>query len=172
MRVPVKCANLSTLVNIRGFSQYAVDENGVVYSYFSDKYLVGRVDAKGYLSVTIKSDKGKLVTKRIHRLIAETLIPNPHNLPCVRHKDGVPHNNKKSNLCWGTYKDNELDKIEHGTYDLRRSGKLSENDRVKALKLFEDGMEQKDIAKLFGVTRPTINRLINGRTWSGFKCAA
>ena len=164
---------MSILPKIKGLSNYAVDENGVVYSYLSNSILSGRLDAKGYLQVGLKNDEGKFVTKRVHRLVAETLIPNPDNLPCVRHKDGVPNNNRKSNLCWGTYQDNEVDKIEHGTYDLRRGGgKLSEDDRAEVVKLFEDGMKQKDIAKLFGVTRPTINRLINKKTWSNFKCAA
>ena len=167
-----RLVRLSILHKIEGFTNYAVDENGVVYSYLSNRPLVGRPDSKGYVSVTIKSDEGKLVTRRIHRLVAETLIPNPENLPCVRHKDGVPNNNKKSNLCWGTYQDNEFDKIEHGTYDLRRNGKLSKEDREKIIDMHKNGYKQKELAAMYSVSRPTITRLLNGTTWSNLKCAA
>ena len=47
------------MVSIKGFSNYAVDESGVVYSYLSNRTLVGRPDSKGYVSVTIKSDEGE-----------------------------------------------------------------------------------------------------------------
>lgn len=38
----------------------------------------------------------------IHRLIAETFIPNPDNKPYVNHKDGNTHNNSIDNLEWVT----------------------------------------------------------------------
>lgn len=43
---------------------------------------------------------------KLHRLIAITLIPNPHNYPVVRHLDNNKLNNHVSNLKWGTQRDN------------------------------------------------------------------
>lgn len=43
---------------------------------------------------------------KLHRLIAETFIPNPDNLPWVNHKDSNKHNNSIDNLEWCTPTEN------------------------------------------------------------------
>lgn len=57
------------------------------------------IDNVGYYVVCFRID-GKKKYKRIHRIIAETLIENPNNLPQVNHKDGNKLNNKIENLEW------------------------------------------------------------------------
>ena len=68
----------------------------------------------GYLHVILCKD-GKKKTFLTHRLVAQTFLPNPNNLPCINHKDVNPANNyihinedgsvdpDKSNLEWCTY---------------------------------------------------------------------
>jgi hypothetical protein len=54
---------------------------------------------KGYLGVCLRKDGvGKMF--RVHRLVAEHFIPNPHNLPQVNHKDKDKTNNHVDNLEW------------------------------------------------------------------------
>ena len=55
----------------------------------------------GYLCCSLN---GKLYN--VHRVVAETFIPNPENLPCINHKDEDPTNNAVSNLEWCSYKHN------------------------------------------------------------------
>ena len=55
----------------------------------------------GYYFV-ILSNQGHTKTAFVHRLVAHAFIPNPHNLPCVNHKDENPGNNDVRNLEWCT----------------------------------------------------------------------
>ena len=82
----------------------------------------------GYFTVQL-SKNGKKKTCLVHRLVAQTFIPNPENLPEVNHKDENKKNNfvflnedcsvdkEKSNLEWKTHRDN----INHGTRNERIS---------------------------------------------------
>jgi hypothetical protein len=49
--------------------------------------------------VQVRSDN-KPKWEKIHRLVAKAFIPNPHNLPCVNHKDENKLNNNVNNLEW------------------------------------------------------------------------
>lgn len=61
-----------------------------------------RSDKDGYKTVSITDDNGKESTRRVHRMVAATFIPNPSNCPVVHHKDNVKWNNHVSNLEWTT----------------------------------------------------------------------
>lgn len=55
----------------------------------------------GYLTAKIDGKK-----QLVHRLVAETYIPNPNKLPCVNHKDEDKTNNHVDNLEWCDYQYN------------------------------------------------------------------
>ena len=54
---------------------------------------------RGYLFVSLCKNH-KIKYCRIHRLVAQSFIPNPKNLPMVNHKDENPSNNSVENLEW------------------------------------------------------------------------
>jgi hypothetical protein len=68
---------------------------------------------KGYLMVDIK-DLGK--TMLVHRIVAETFIPNPDNLPQVNHKSGVKTDNRVCNLEYCTCSENIQHAIKNGLW--------------------------------------------------------
>ena len=63
------------------------------------KVLKQHINKYGYKRVTLIVDN-KAKNFQSHRLIAQTFIPNPNNLPQVNHKDENKLNNKVENLEW------------------------------------------------------------------------
>jgi hypothetical protein len=70
-----------------------------------NRLLTQRIDRAGYYTVRL-SLKGKTATKLIHRLIAETFIPNLDNKPYVNHINGIKTDNAITNLEWVTHSEN------------------------------------------------------------------
>lgn len=59
----------------------------------------------GYAVVTLYTENIKHKFQ-VHRLVAESFLPNPQNLPCVNHKDENKLNNRVENLEWCSYQYN------------------------------------------------------------------
>lgn len=71
---------------------------------------------QNYTIAALYDAKGKKHNACVHRVIAETFIPNPNNLPCVNHIDGNKHNNHVENLEWVTHSENPRHALENGLY--------------------------------------------------------
>lgn len=64
-----------------------------------EKLLKLTLRTNGYYMVILYKNT-KRAAKNVHRLVAETFIPNPDNLPQVNHKDEDKTNNCVGNLEW------------------------------------------------------------------------
>ena len=86
---------------------YAATSCGRVWSYRRKKFLKPGNDGRGYKIVSL-SKNGERKTYKIHRLVVETYLPNPDNLPQVNHKDENKANNALQNLeyCDAAYNTN------------------------------------------------------------------
>lgn len=69
------------------------------------KILGTKTNKFGYKEVALSKD-GKTKTVLLHRLIAVHFVDNPHNLPCVNHKNGIKTDNRIENLEWCTKSQN------------------------------------------------------------------
>lgn len=85
-------------------TDYLITEEGDVYStkYGKLKKRKQQTTDKGY-KIIVLWNNGKQKNYRVNRLVAETYIPNPDNLPEVNHKDEVKSNNNVANLEWSTH---------------------------------------------------------------------
>ena len=107
--------------DIKNFEEeYAVYEDGRVWSHKRQMFLIPRDNGSGYLQVMLYKD-GKHKNFRVHRLVAEAFIPNPNNLPYINHKDEDKHNNSIDNLEWCDRKYNN----NYGTRNERMRKSLS-----------------------------------------------
>lgn len=79
---------------------YKVSDCGSVKNA-TGKILKLKKEKNGYLRVHLDK-KGKREYFNVHRLVAETFLPNPDNLPQVNHKDEAKTNNHLENLEWCT----------------------------------------------------------------------
>ena len=80
---------------------YEIDEKGKVYNTKTHKELFGSIYNTGYKIVRLTIN-GKTKGYSVHRLVAQTFLNNPENLPIVNHKDGNKINNNVENLEWVT----------------------------------------------------------------------
>lgn len=121
-----------------------------------------------YLYVELhKGDQGKTI--QVNRLVAETFIPNPDNLPEVNHRDGRKLNNHVSNLEWVTHQSNmrhavdtRLQKIIHG--EDHQKAVLTNADAVY-IRENPDGLTGVELAKKFGVMPAIISNIQTGRSY-------
>lgn len=107
---------------IVGFPDYMVSDKGRVLSTRRREPRVLRANptTNGYLQVLLWRPEGGRRAHRVHVLVAEAFYgprPNGHQ---VRHLDGNQLNNCRSNLAYGTARDNAADMKRHGTHHFAR----------------------------------------------------
>jgi len=74
--------------------------------------IIGRPDKQGRLVYTRICYKG--IRKRKHVWVADAWIPNPYELPEVRHINDNPADDRVCNLARGTQRDNQIDATRNG----------------------------------------------------------
>lgn len=124
---------VSNFGSVRSFDRYVPNAWGNGLRLMKGKILKAGKDGNGYKQVNLYIDKNSKMVY-IHRLVAETFLPNPNNYPYVNHKDEDKTNNfvwvnpdgsidpEKSNLEWCSAKYN----VNYGTRNKRAGKKLTE----------------------------------------------
>lgn len=101
---------------VKDFPDYWISDYGRLWSSISEDFICGTPNIRsGHIDVCLHHD-GHRFHKYMHRMVAEAFIPNPYNLPLVRHLDDDPYNNMANNLVWGTQVDNMNDCISNGNF--------------------------------------------------------
>lgn len=109
--------DLYEYVPVAEFPDYYVCREGYVMNHKGRVLAYHEGDDHGHMSVRFyDKEKKKKVDRYLHRVVAEAFIPNPNNLPYVRHLNDDPTDNRVENLAWGTQKDNHEDSVRNRTY--------------------------------------------------------
>lgn len=98
---------ISNLGRVKSLGRKIKRYNGHNYSEitYPPKILKNRIFQKGYYQVILCKDNVEK-SFMVHRLVAETFIPNPENKPEVNHKWEIKIDNRASELEWSTHKEN------------------------------------------------------------------
>lgn len=103
------------LVDIKNYeNEYSISPNGDVFSKKRNKFLKPYITKRDIYKYVHLYKSGKRKEVSVHRLVAETFIPNPENKLMVNHIDGNTLNNSVNNLEWVTNQENQLHAIRIG----------------------------------------------------------
>lgn len=151
--------------------RYGVTKDGRVFRIVRARFgkpvpqeIKPTTNSKGYLMVGNGKNSG-LYTIGVHRMMAETFLPNPDGLPEVAHEDGVKTHNVLGNLRWSSYADNQADRLRHGTHNRgtrQTNHKLTEED-VFALRT--GAMSPDTAAALRGCGVVHARQVSRGKDW-------
>lgn len=164
----------SDLAPIPGETGYFADTKGHIYSTrgrygaTEPRMLREAPTHDGYLRVRLSLGvKGKTRHQAVAPLVARAFLgPKPSPGHQVRHLNGNRADNRPENLRWGTARENAADRDRHGTTakGIRIASATQTDDQVRdAVSLCAQGMKQRDVAALIGVSQSTVWRWIHRR---------
>lgn len=158
---------ISNFGRVKSLARIIVRNNGRIQNV-RERIRKDCIDGKGYHFIYLTKN-GKRTSKKIARLVAEAFIPNPLNKPEVNHLFGKD-DNRATSLEWVTGSEN----VRHSLDILgckrakgikNNAAKLTEQ-QVREIRLLKGKMFQREIAKMYGVSRPIIGHIFKNEYWS------
>lgn len=157
----------SNLGKIRSINRYVLSGGGRM-ALKQGRILKPSVSNVGYCLVYL-SCKSKVTTRSIHRLVAKSFIPNPDNLPCINHKNGIKTDNRVENLEWCSFAYNTNHACETGLSPTgsKQYRSILTEENVKEIRdlIARGAARQVDLAKRFGVGHTIISQIISRKRW-------
>lgn len=121
---------------------YQISNFGKIRNVKTNRLLKPFKNTNGYYQINLWS-KNKRKHILIHKLVAETFIPNPSKLPFINHKNENKLDNKVDNLEWCTAKYN----CNYGTRNARLSRPVICIELNKKYKSIQEASQELNIQK-------------------------
>lgn len=150
---------ISTLGRVRSIDRIVPRKNGTYH--IKGRILKQFDNGNGYSYVHFSIDR-KHINKYVHRLVAETFISNPDNLPQVNHKDCNRKNNNVENLefCTSSYNNQYREKYGISTAESQGHHVFAINLATFEVHRFNS---QNEAGRSLGVNQGNINNVIKGK---------
>ena len=148
-------------------NNYSVSNYGRVRNDKRNTFLSPR-DLKGYKRVSLWYN-GKANDHRIHRLVAQSFIPNPENKLEVNHKNGISNDNRECNLEWTTGEENAKHRVEVLNQGDSFKGKKNGNSSLTeeaVIAIRSSKLSRKELSELYEVSITQIGRIITRKLWT------
>lgn len=147
--------NYEGLYQVSNFGRVKSLKNGR-WGTGKERILKATDDGWGYLQINLCKNR-KRENFKVHRLVAESFIENPNNLPEVNHIDENKTNNRVENLEWCTNAYN----INYGTRNQRIAKALSK--RVLCVDTGDIFPSTHEVQRKFGYSIGNISNCCNGK---------
>ncbi len=158
---------------------FLVSKEGLVKKLYTgqdkSKVLEGAIN-NGYRAIWVTKADGKRTAKYVHKMIAETFLPNDNNKQFVIHLDHNKLNNQIENLQWADLEEwkihnQHLFRMMKGRsrLDSIPNSKLTEAQVVRLKKKLLDPNRKTKIAALakqFNISQGQVYRIMRGENWS------
>jgi hypothetical protein len=149
---------------------YRVDEEGNVYGLSGQK-LIGWITRTGYHCFRIGKNIANLKTHRLaaYQWFGDAMFEVGIE---VRHLDGNPLNNVKTNLALGTASQNAMDKLPETRLRAARIAarvvrKLTDAEAIQLRNDRNNGMSYDELKEKYGISsKSTISYIVNNKTYS------
>lgn len=92
---------VSNFGRVKSLARTTVNTRGNITRYKERILSTKNANLTKYEQASLHKD-GNRTVREVHRLVAETFIPNPNNYNHVNHKDHNTRNNRVDNLEWCT----------------------------------------------------------------------
>ena len=140
---------------VKSLERTRVGKCGCIYQV-KERILKQYKDNRQYLYVDLCKN-AKTKRYKVHRLVAETFLPNKEGLPCVNHKDETRTNNCIDNLEWCSFKYNS----NYGTAIKRRVEKVTK--KIICVETETVYPSASEIQRKLGFNQSHICRCCNGK---------